>query len=268
MTLIRFSYYGAGTVSILGALIAFLYGLWSLLQPLKISTRYDALILPLVQEELNEVLVSKTNQIWSYGAHGLLHELKQQFPLLKSLALSYKSSQVVQVELRSAEPILLIQDAVHEDCYVLTRQGVISGKLYNLNVLPKKNSLHVVNADFITEISSPFFYDCVCKFEDKLFQDYDITWYSQHEIILKAKNNDQLLIVADITSVHDQGRLAFAQKMYEQEYPELQKNVPIGSAKAAVSNMTSRKKVGQVTVKMDIRLQDFMVRTRLRGGGL
>jgi hypothetical protein len=152
------------------------------------------------------------------GAQALCALLQQDYPLVKDVAISYKSPYNAQVKLVGWLPHLLVRSSRPQvPDYVLCVEGrVFEKSCFSQESVEGLPTLLIEGQDFSTIRSSTEFLDTALKLPIDYFEQYTIVWRSKTEILLYNKEK-KIMIIADIHSIHEPMRFSYVERIYAQE---------------------------------------------------
>ncbi len=156
--------------------------------------------------------------IRTIGASRLRDDLQKEYPCVKDLTLTYKSTREGTVKLSSWRPlVLLCSSLMGNKEYLVCETGQILERHYFTNeALQGIPTLVIEGSDFESKRQMPELIDMALKLKSDLFEKYSITWHAKTNITLHDKDK-KVIITADILSIHDQDRYAYIEKIYSTE---------------------------------------------------
>lgn len=204
------------TLSIVGGASLVLVGMQRAFTPQSLTIlcdpRWPASLQRTLIKEIENVSIRTT------GAQALCALLKQDHPLIKEIAISYKSPYNAHVTLQGWLPHLLIRSSgSHQPDYILC----VEGKLFEKSCFSQEATeglltVLIEGSDFETVRSSSEFIETVLKLPIDYFERYTIVWRSKTEILLYDKEK-KIMIVADMHSIHEPSRFSYVERIYAQE---------------------------------------------------
>ena len=150
------------------------------------------------------------------GARGVCEELRQVFPVVASLSISYQASLTAQVNIEAVKPrILFISSLPGKMDYVVCANGIVIEKRYfREEVLVGIPTVLLAGADYEHKRSDKVIIDCVLLLKRDVYEQYAITWRSKDEVILQSRLSNSILI-ADSVTIHEIERLKYAERIAE-----------------------------------------------------
>ncbi len=156
--------------------------------------------------------------IRTIGASRLRDTLIEDYPCIKDVTFTYKSTLDAHVILTGWRPLVVVRSSMLGNKeYVVCEKGQVLEKTYfTPEALQGMPTITIIGADFEAKRRTAEFVETASTLKSDLFDRYSITWDSKTNIILRDTEN-KVTVTADITSIHDPARYAYIERIHSTE---------------------------------------------------
>jgi len=156
--------------------------------------------------------------IRSLGSKGLVDLLGKEFACIREITISYQSNFEALVQVRGWQPQLIIrstQPGATE--YVLCEKGhILKSTDFTAEALENVSTIFIAGDSFEEKRTTPEFISMAMQIAPEVAEKYTITWYAKTDIILRSAEKN-ITIVADCSSIHDQARYTYVDRIFNSE---------------------------------------------------
>lgn len=194
------------------------FGINNVLKPKNVDIIFD--------NKFSEKLkTSLRNKIESYdiknvGARNIFNDLKKISSGISTVSIAYNAPHKAKILLELDNPKIYIEQLDNpEKTFIITQNGNIAPKTdFDDKCLEHLERIIISAPDFDNQLLNkemPMWATKINKINNNLFENYNVSWNSEHEILLQSKSDNNLLIVTECNCKDLDKKLNLAQKIYE-----------------------------------------------------
>lgn len=203
-------------LSTLGGTLLFLVAMQRAFTPHSVSVTCD----PRWASEYQQVLKKHVKDISlrTTGAAGIKRSLEDDYPFLKEVTIAYSGALRAQVKLTGWLPKVRISSSRSgKKDYILCQDGPMLEKQYfTAAALEGVPTLILEGSDFEAMCRAPELIETALRLTNTHFDGYTIIWKSKTQILLFDKEKN-IMIIADMHSIHELERFDYVARIYAQE---------------------------------------------------
>ncbi len=137
--------------------------------------------------------------------------LRQQFPSIKSIAVDYNASKVLDITIKAAQPVLGLNDQ-----NVLTENGcIVERHLFEKNYIASLNTVNVGDKALAEKQLSESFQEYVRCLPVHFFDQYKVSWLSEREVWLQDKNQKKFSLLCSAEVIPNKQMMDYADHIKE-----------------------------------------------------